>query len=205
MVYESDFYTTRRPYSRPLVSSYSVTKQDYFPWEKVPFVPRPSLVPDPFTVWGRKKQDPKKEFYQYVTLKDKEGVVRGKNPAKEDHARQLVDGGAVSKTPRHYVVRDYPEVGVRAAQEQYSYAYTNTSSSSSSSATDPYSRRPQRTSHTEESVVKRESGPYGSYSTERSYRTSTGGGPGGYRSSYESHTSGRLPGGTTYRHFSYRV
>ncbi|XP_076164435.1 uncharacterized protein LOC143145189 isoform X3 [Ptiloglossa arizonensis] len=72
-------------------------KQDYFPWEKVPFVPRPSLVPDPFTVWGRKKQDPKKEFYQYVTLKDKEGVVRGKNTAKEEHKRQLVDGGAVSK------------------------------------------------------------------------------------------------------------
>ncbi|XP_061931138.1 caldesmon isoform X3 [Apis cerana] len=97
MVYESDFYTTRRPYSRPLVSSYSITKQDYFPWEKVPFVPRPSLVPEPFTVWGRKKQDPKKEFYQYVTLRDKEGVVRGKNPSKEDHARQLVAGGAVSK------------------------------------------------------------------------------------------------------------
>ncbi|XP_076234707.1 protein anoxia up-regulated-like isoform X8 [Calliopsis andreniformis] len=132
MVYESDFYTTRRPYSRPLVSSYSVT------------------------------------------------------------------------TPRHYVVRDYPEAGVRTAQEHYSYAYTNTSSSSSSS-TDPYSRRPQRSSHTEESVVKRESGPYGSYSTERSSRTSTGGGPGGYHSSYESHTSGRLPGGTSYRHFSYRV
>ena len=54
-------------------------------------------MPDPFTVWGRKKQDPKKEFYQYVTLKDKEGVVRGKNPAKEQHKRQLVDGGAVSK------------------------------------------------------------------------------------------------------------
>lgn len=63
----------------------------------MPFVPRPSLVPEPFTVWGRKKQDPKKEFYQYVTLRDKEGVVRGKNPSKEDHARQLVAGGAVSK------------------------------------------------------------------------------------------------------------
>jgi hypothetical protein len=25
MVYESDFYTTRRPYSRPTVTSYSVT------------------------------------------------------------------------------------------------------------------------------------------------------------------------------------
>ncbi|KAI4496969.1 hypothetical protein M0802_007917 [Mischocyttarus mexicanus] len=97
MVYESDFYTTRRPYSRPLASSYSVTKPDLFPWEKVPFVPRPSLVPEPFTVWGRKKQDPKKEFYQYVTLKEQEGVVRGKNLAKEEHTRQLLEGGTVSK------------------------------------------------------------------------------------------------------------
>ncbi|KAK2589169.1 hypothetical protein KPH14_001986 [Odynerus spinipes] len=29
MVYESDFYTTRRPYSRPLASSYSVTSTPY--------------------------------------------------------------------------------------------------------------------------------------------------------------------------------
>lgn len=72
-------------------------RQDYFPWEKVPLVPRPSLVPEPFTVWGRKKQDPRKEFYQYATLPDKESVVRGKDAAKEDHSRQLVDGGAVSK------------------------------------------------------------------------------------------------------------
>ncbi|KAG7204084.1 hypothetical protein KM043_001935 [Ampulex compressa] len=72
-------------------------KRDLFPWEKVPFVPRPSLVPDPFTVWGRKKQDPKKEFYQYATIKEKEGAVRGKNLAKEEHKRQLVEGGTVSK------------------------------------------------------------------------------------------------------------
>lgn len=129
MVYESDFYTTRRPYSssRPYVSSYTVT------------------------------------------------------------------------TPRHYVVRDYPSAGVRSAQEQYSYSYTNTSSSDNN---DRYGR-PQR--YTTENTVKRESGPYGNYTTERSSRTSSGGGPGGYHSSYETHTSGRLPGGTTYRHFSYRV
>lgn len=72
-------------------------KQDYFPWEKVPFVPRPSLVPEPFTVWGRKKLDPQKEFYQYATLPEKEGLVRGKDAAKDDHTRQLIDGGAVSK------------------------------------------------------------------------------------------------------------
>lgn len=27
------------------------------PWEKVPFVPRPSLVPDPITAYGRRKSD----------------------------------------------------------------------------------------------------------------------------------------------------
>ncbi|CAH4031459.1 unnamed protein product [Pieris brassicae] len=48
MVYESDFYTTRRPYR----SNYSVTRAG--DWEKVPFVPRPSLVPDPVTAFGRK-------------------------------------------------------------------------------------------------------------------------------------------------------
>lgn len=68
-----------------------------FPWEKVPLVPRPSLVPEPFTVWGRKRHDPQTQFYQYTTLKDKEGTIRGKNPAKDDHGRQLVEGGAVSK------------------------------------------------------------------------------------------------------------
>ncbi|KAH0568325.1 hypothetical protein KQX54_020437 [Cotesia glomerata] len=97
MVYESDFYTTRRPYTRPISSHYTVTKRELFPWEKVPFVPRPSLVPEPFTVWGRKKQDPEKEFYQYATIKDKEGSIRGKNPSEDDHKRQLIKGGTVSK------------------------------------------------------------------------------------------------------------
>ncbi|XP_031620976.1 uncharacterized protein CG45078-like isoform X4 [Contarinia nasturtii] len=55
MVYESDFYTTRRPYSsRPNVSSYSVTRREV-DWEKVPFVPRPSLIADPITAFGKRK------------------------------------------------------------------------------------------------------------------------------------------------------
>jgi len=59
MVYESDFYTTRRPYSsRPVVSSYSVTRREV-DWEKVPFVPRPSLIADPITAFGKRK--PKSE------------------------------------------------------------------------------------------------------------------------------------------------
>lgn len=60
-------------------------------------MPRPSLVREPFTVWGRKQQDPREEFYQYATLPGKEGVVRGKDVAKQEHTRRLVDGGAVSK------------------------------------------------------------------------------------------------------------
>ncbi|XP_029676649.1 eukaryotic translation initiation factor 5B-like [Formica exsecta] len=46
MVYESDFYTTRRPYSRPLVSSYSVTDRpiiiplsNIIQWRSVPYMP----------------------------------------------------------------------------------------------------------------------------------------------------------------------
>lgn len=66
------------------------------PWDKVPLVPRPSQVAEPFTVWGRKRQDPEKEFYQYATIR-KDGEVRGKNSAKEDHSRQLIEGGAISK------------------------------------------------------------------------------------------------------------
>lgn len=79
------------------MNNYRLQKREMFPWEKVPFVPRPSLVPEPFTVWGRKKQEPEKQVYQYVTIKEKEGTVRGRNPAKDDHVRQLIQGGTVSR------------------------------------------------------------------------------------------------------------
>ncbi|KAK6621463.1 hypothetical protein RUM44_001270 [Polyplax serrata] len=80
MVYESDFYTTRRPYSRPTVTSYSVTLRAQnssperggptdslsdavnppktfvmrreVPWHLVPTVPRPSQVPPCYTAYG---------------------------------------------------------------------------------------------------------------------------------------------------------
>ncbi|CAH1974416.1 unnamed protein product [Acanthoscelides obtectus] len=54
MVYESDFYTTRRYRTSPSVTSYTISKRE-IPWEKVPFVPRPSLVADPVTAFGKKK------------------------------------------------------------------------------------------------------------------------------------------------------
>uniref|UniRef100_T1E7Q4 Uncharacterized protein n=1 Tax=Anopheles aquasalis TaxID=42839 RepID=T1E7Q4_ANOAQ len=57
MVYESDFYSTRRvgsSYTRPTISSYTVTRKGV-DWEKVPFVPRPSLIPDPITAFGKRQ------------------------------------------------------------------------------------------------------------------------------------------------------
>uniref|UniRef100_A0A1Y1LAP3 Uncharacterized protein n=1 Tax=Photinus pyralis TaxID=7054 RepID=A0A1Y1LAP3_PHOPY len=53
MVYESDFYTTRRYRTSPSLSTYTVSKRE-IPWEKVPSVPRPSLIPDPVTAFGRR-------------------------------------------------------------------------------------------------------------------------------------------------------
>lgn len=134
MVYESDFYTTRRPYSsysRPTVTSYSVT------------------------------------------------------------------------TPRHYVVNDIAD-RPRRAEEQYSYSY---SSSSEKVASPSYRGPPTRSYQSSSETVRKAtgSGPGSyNYSTERSSRA-TGDGPGGYHSSYSSTTSGRLPGGTSYRHYAYRV
>ncbi|KAL3288848.1 hypothetical protein HHI36_003295 [Cryptolaemus montrouzieri] len=107
------------------------------------------------------------------------------------------------QSPRHYVVRDSPDRSRRAAEEVYSYSY---SSNSESRSADPYSRPSTRSYSSSESVNRSSTGGPGgySYSSERSSR-SRGDGPGGYSSSYSSTTSGRLPGGTTYRHYSYRV
>ncbi|XP_020814629.1 uncharacterized protein CG45078 isoform X3 [Drosophila serrata] len=60
MVYESGF-TTRRTYSsRPVTTSYAVTRTNQrtpIDWEKVPFVPRPSLISDPVTAFGVRRPD----------------------------------------------------------------------------------------------------------------------------------------------------
>lgn len=117
----------------------------------------------------------------------------------------LHDGCCFLQSPRYYTVRDSPDRSRRAAEEQYSYSYNSTSESSNRYG-DPYSR-PSVSSYASSETVKRSagSGPGSySYSTERSERT-RGDGPGGYSSSYSSTTSGRLPGGTSYRHYSYRV
>ena len=108
------------------------------------------------------------------------------------------------QTPRHYVVTDTPE-RPRRAEEQYSYSYASEKSESMSSSS-PYSTLPVRTYSSSSERVSRStgSGPGSySYSTERATRSSDY--PGSYHSSYSSSTSGRLPHGTTYRHFSYRV
>lgn len=75
MVYESDFYTTRRTgshYTRPTISSYTVTRRGV-DWEKVPFVPRPSLVPDPVTAWG-KSQPRKQAHVSILEAINREGI-----------------------------------------------------------------------------------------------------------------------------------
>lgn len=108
------------------------------------------------------------------------------------------------QTPRHYVVTDTPD-RPRRAEEQYSYSYLSEKSESTSSSS-PYSSVPTRSYSSSSERVSRStgSGPGSySYSTERSTRSSDY--PGSYNSSYSSTTSGRLPHGTTYRHFSYRV
>ena len=97
-------------------------------------------------------------------------------------------------TPRHYVVVDREPLP-RRAEEQYSYSYSSTSQRSSDG------RLPQRSSYSN-TVERRSGGGPGGYSYS-SERTSNLGGPGGY--SYSSTSSGRLPYGTTYRHYSYRV
>ncbi|CAH1974417.1 unnamed protein product [Acanthoscelides obtectus] len=107
---------------------------------------------------------------------------------------------------RHYVVRDTPERSYRTSEQNYSYSYNSNVDSSSNRYGDPYG--PTNRSYSSNESVTRSNigGPGGySYSTERSSRSRGDGVPGGYSSSYSSTSSGRLPGGTTYRHYSYRV
>lgn len=102
------------------------------------------------------------------------------------------------QTPRHYVVVDRDPVAPRRAEEQYSYSYQSTTERSGAGGA---AGLPQRSTYSNTVERRTGSGPGGySYSSERS---SNLGGPSGY--SYSSTSSGRLPYGTTYRHYSYRV
>uniref|UniRef100_A0A182NA93 Uncharacterized protein n=1 Tax=Anopheles dirus TaxID=7168 RepID=A0A182NA93_9DIPT len=305
MVYESDFYSTRRvgsSYTRPTISSYTVTvsapfapgcvsltrpdprsgsstrsnqpflfpapvpewvavllpqNEDPIParktnprscrrrgvdWDKVPFVPRPSLIPDPVTTYG-KRQPRKQAHVSILEAINREGIepdprilarpiedyrsprdINRERIANELHRREYnratghttdadnvdtllrrVHGTAPVKegrrhTPRYTTV----ETSTPRRDESYTYSKTYKTVTESSNASDPYSSRPSTSSSSYSSTTERNSrgGPGGySYSTERT--STTGGGPGGY--SYSSTTSGRLPHGTTYRHYSYRT
>lgn len=107
-----------------------------------------------------------------------------------------------SQTPSrsYYSVSDSPSGRSRRADEQYSYSYTSSTEKNSSSS-NPYSR-PERSSYTTTTERKSETGP-GGYSYNTSRTSTSGAGPGGY--SYSSTSSGRLPYGTSYRHYSYHV
>ncbi|XP_044730541.1 protein anoxia up-regulated isoform X8 [Chrysoperla carnea] len=181
MVYESDFYTIRRPYSTrvtPSVSSYSVSQYPADLTDKyqvilkeVPFVPTPV-----------------KSLYGMSICKWR--------------ARNAIPFGL---TPRHYSVVDSP-YAPRRAEENYSYSYTS-NTESSSRANDPYSpSRNNRSYSTTERVNRTSGGPGGyNYTTTSESSRRSGDGPGGYHASYSSTASGNLPGGTRYRHFSYHV
>jgi len=113
-------------------------------------------------------------------------------------SRPLVSSYTVT-TPRYYSVTDHPSQP-RRADEQYSYSYSSTNQTVRDS-NNPYSR-PERSAYSSTTERKSATGPGGySYSTDRT--STTGSRPGDY--SYSSTTSGRLPHGTTYRHYSYRV
>lgn len=102
-----------------------------------------------------------------------------------------------SQTPRYYNVSDATRP--RTADQQYSYSY-NSKSESVRDSSNPWSR-PERQSYSTTTERKSATGPGGyNYSTDRT--SSSGSRPGDY--SYSSSTSGRLPHGTTYRHYSYR-
>uniref|UniRef100_A0A1I8PKK6 Uncharacterized protein n=1 Tax=Stomoxys calcitrans TaxID=35570 RepID=A0A1I8PKK6_STOCA len=67
MVYESGF-TSRRTYSsRPVVTSYSVSRHTptAVNWEKVPYVPRPTLISDPITAFGRRRTE-RPEYRNFI-------------------------------------------------------------------------------------------------------------------------------------------
>lgn len=103
------------------------------------------------------------------------------------------------QTPRtYYNVSDASRP--RTAEQQYNYSYTS-STSTVRDSNNPYGR-PERSTYSSTTERKSASGPGGyNYSTDRT--STTGSRPGDY--SYSSTTSGRLPYGTTYRHYSYRV
>ena len=45
----------RNKIAKPILSSQYIFQRNGVNWDKVPFVPRPSLVPDPITAFGKKK------------------------------------------------------------------------------------------------------------------------------------------------------
>ncbi|XP_035779236.1 uncharacterized protein LOC118459701 [Anopheles albimanus] len=238
-------------------------------WEKVPFVPRPSLIPDPITAFGKRQPrhqgrvsileainregiepDPRilaRPIDDYRSPRDlnRERIAnelhrrehnratghttdadsidtllrrvhvlsradtsrytkpksisnyRTKQTENKPKTNQKQTRTRISQTPR------YTTIETSTPRESYTYSKTYKTVSESSNSSDPYSR-PSTSSSSYSSTTERNSrgGPGGySYSTERT--STTGSGPGGY--SYSSTTSGRLPHGTTYRHYSYRV
>lgn len=101
-------------------------------------------------------------------------------------------------TPRLYLSTERPGSHRSIQKSESSYTYKSASSASN----DPYSR-PEHSSYSSTYENSSRSGLGGNYNWTTERTSTTGSGPGGY--SYSSSASGRLPGGTSYRYYSYRV
>ncbi|KMZ04371.1 protein anoxia up-regulated isoform X4 [Drosophila kikkawai] len=106
-------------------------------------------------------------------------------------------------TPRLDLCTDRPGSHRSRASSDYSYTSKSSVEKSSYDSSNPHSYRPERSTYTSTVEKTSRSGPGGSYNYSTERTSTTGAGPGGY--SYSSTTSGNLPGGTKYRHFSYHV
>ncbi|XP_067616147.1 protein anoxia up-regulated-like isoform X5 [Eurosta solidaginis] len=114
-------------------------------------------------------------------------------------SRPVVTSYAVS-TPRLNLCSERPGTHRQRGSNDYSYSYKSNVEKSTYDSNNPY-RRPESSTYssTIESTSRFVPGGSFNYNTERT--STTGAGPGGY--SYSSTTSGTLPGGTKYRHYSY--
>ncbi|XP_018801940.1 PREDICTED: uncharacterized protein LOC108976940 isoform X9 [Bactrocera latifrons] len=116
-------------------------------------------------------------------------------------SRPIISSYAVS-TPRLDLCTERPGTHRQRGSNDYSYSYKSNVEKNSYDSNDPYAR-PERSTYSSTVESSSRFGPGGSYNYSTERTSTTGAGPGGY--SYSSTTSGNLPGGTRYRHFSYRV
>ncbi|KAI9578192.1 hypothetical protein GQX74_015078, partial [Glossina fuscipes] len=135
-----------------------------------------------------------------IVLPRKHRAASESLPIKRETYRNEKSGAL---TPRLDLATDRPGSHRTHGTSDYSYSYKSSVEKSNYDSSNPYSYRPERSSYQSSYESSARSGPGGAYNYSTERTSTTGGGPGGY--SYSSTTSGVLPGGTRYRHYSYRV